>query len=405
MSATENLALLPIPPIEDVAELESLLFADDQVSEYAREWKARDLWTFEESLLRFYLARKCNTQLAFGMLKHAMLWRISYRADRMLPHGSEDNKNLDRLWAYWPGRFMGADREGMPVWVERFGHVDPSSLLDTVPDEDLIHFHLWIQEMIGQALRRANDALPEEAQRKVCRHIAIMDLDSLGMKHYHSKGLDLLKQCIKLDESCYPERLSRLFVVNAPTVFRIIWAVVKPWLDPRTLAKISILGSDFTADLLAHIPHDQLPVAFGGGLDQPLPDNEGHFSDALPSGLFINPKKVKVGARGTHELRFTVDPAPQTLAWEFSTSDYDISMGLRREGASDFVLPVTRFDAHRSAIKGSVELVEPGEYVFIFDNTFSRFTGKSVQYHLTLSNPNAPPTPTSSSSSSSSSSS
>jgi hypothetical protein len=43
-----------------------------------------------------------------------------------------------------------------------------------------------------------------------------------------------------------------------------VWAVVKRWLDPVTVEKISILGSNYQTELLKQIPADNLPAQFGG---------------------------------------------------------------------------------------------------------------------------------------------
>ena len=44
------------------------------------------------------------------------------------------------------------------------------------------------------------------------------------------------------------------------------WDIVKRWLDPRTQAKIQIMGSgpDTTKKLLEYIPIENLPKSYGG---------------------------------------------------------------------------------------------------------------------------------------------
>lgn len=61
--------------------------------------------------------------------------------------------------------------------------------------------------------------------------------------------------------------MGQLFIINAPTSFTAIWSVIRPWLAPRTLDKITILGAsqpDQHTTLLDLIPPENLPVAFGG---------------------------------------------------------------------------------------------------------------------------------------------
>jgi hypothetical protein len=52
----------------------------------------------------------------------------------------------------------------------------------------------------------------------------------------------------------FPEHLGALYVINAPFIFRSIWACVKPLLDERTVKKVHVLGTEYTGTLLAMIP-------------------------------------------------------------------------------------------------------------------------------------------------------
>ena len=70
----------------------------------------------------------------------------------------------------------------------------------------------------------------------------VMDLKGLGMSHFHRDLMDMIKTGNKEIEENYPEVMGKCFIVNAPWVFQGIWAVVKPWLPPRTLAKIEFYG-------------------------------------------------------------------------------------------------------------------------------------------------------------------
>jgi hypothetical protein len=62
--------------------------------------------------------------------------------------------------------------------------------------------------------------------------------------------------------------MGQLIIINAPTSFTAIWSMIKPWLAPRTLDKITILGANHpdqhTALLLDLVPPENLPTALGG---------------------------------------------------------------------------------------------------------------------------------------------
>lgn len=58
-------------------------------------------------------------------------------------------------------------------------------------------------------------------------------------------------------------------MINSPRGFSTVWAVIKRFLDPVTVEKISILGKDYQSTLLALIPVENLPKRFGGQCECP----------------------------------------------------------------------------------------------------------------------------------------
>ena len=60
----------------------------------------------------------------------------------------------------------------------------------------------------------------------------------------------------------YPERQSRILVVNAPWWFAGIWKGVSGILSSGTQAKLQIRGTNFLPTLLEHV--DALQVCFCG---------------------------------------------------------------------------------------------------------------------------------------------
>lgn len=63
--------------------------------------------------------------------------------------------------------------------------------------------------------------------------------------------------------------MGKFYVINAPWGFSTVWSLVKGWLDEATVAKIHILGSSYTSDLLKQVPADSLPKFLGGACDCP----------------------------------------------------------------------------------------------------------------------------------------
>lgn len=91
----------------------------------------------------------------------------------------------------------------------------------------------------------------------------IMDLKGVGLAKA-PQVYSYVKQASALSQNYYPERLGRLYIINAPWGFGTVWSVVKGWLDPVTVQKIHVLGSGYQKDLLLQVPAENLPKQFGG---------------------------------------------------------------------------------------------------------------------------------------------
>jgi hypothetical protein len=101
--------------------------------------------------------------------------------------------------------------------------------------------------------------------------IWIIDLN--GYSRANATPFDVTKRILHILSTCYPERLFKCFLVDAPFVFHGFWSVIKPFLDSVTKAKIvwvdgpATKGSKKQKAFLEWIDADQLEVAYGGKLN------------------------------------------------------------------------------------------------------------------------------------------
>jgi hypothetical protein len=72
-----------------------------------------------------------------------------------------------------------------------------------------------------------------------------------------------------------------MFIVNCSWIIKTGWAIVKGFLDPKTVSKITILGDAYQKELLECVAAEDLPSFLGGTCQcQPvgcLGQNEGHW--------------------------------------------------------------------------------------------------------------------------------
>ena len=94
----------------------------------------------------------------------------------------------------------------------------------------------------------------------------IMDLKGVGVTRVPSV-YGFVKQVSAISQNYYPERLGKLYLVNAPWGFASVFSVVKGVLDPVTVAKIHVLGSGYQTELLEQVPKENLPKALGGACE------------------------------------------------------------------------------------------------------------------------------------------
>ncbi|GLD98710.1 hypothetical protein PINS_up007428 [Pythium insidiosum] len=96
---------------------------------------------------------------------------------------------------------------------------------------------------------------------------------------------------------------------------------------------------------------------------------------------------IPVAAATAFTLPIQVEAALATLHYEFSTRDFDISFGVELLGADGNVtelLAPQRYESHRAAVTGSVEIAGRGMVLLVWDNTFSWLNAKQLAYTVEL---------------------
>lgn len=196
----------------------------------------------------------------FEMMSKALEWRQTYQIDSLT------TKKLDKRAIFkniWSTLITGKNPQGKLIVVDRIGKIDPNALMETFKIEEIQIHHAQTQELTNR-MKGCSDS---DRLRKV---ISIIDLDGVGFGHLSANFRDPGRSLMDIDQWYYPEGLDKMYIVNAPFAFRAIWALVSPWLHPRTRAKIQVCGSNYLNELAENgIDKDQLPDFLGGtGVDR-----------------------------------------------------------------------------------------------------------------------------------------
>uniref|UniRef100_A0A9J7YZY8 FYVE and coiled-coil domain-containing protein 1 n=1 Tax=Cyprinus carpio carpio TaxID=630221 RepID=A0A9J7YZY8_CYPCA len=119
----------------------------------------------------------------------------------------------------------------------------------------------------------------------------------------------------------------------------------------------------------------------------PLDINEiPHFGDGSRE-LFVKSSCYSA-------IPITVGDCGPIISWVFSSEPKSISFTVVYRETLDtpveqakVLIPLTRCNSHKETIQGQLKVRNPGVYALIFDNSFSRFLSKKVNYHLTIEKP------------------
>eukprot|EP01125_Pyxidicula_operculata_P004900 TRINITY_DN1813_c0_g1_i1.p1 TRINITY_DN1813_c0_g1~~TRINITY_DN1813_c0_g1_i1.p1 ORF type:complete len:215 (+),score=50.31 TRINITY_DN1813_c0_g1_i1:729-1373(+) len=202
----------------------------------------------------------------------------------------------------------------------------------------------------------------------------ITDLRGLGWSHMSKAALEVFKSITQVNKNNYPETLRRQYIINAPSIFTMMWKLVSPFLDPSTQDKTSIHGSDYLEILLESIDIENIPSNIGG--KGPAVPNGGPYE----SGESILPGStpVTVSYGGVHEVEVNADSG-SIIAWEFMVESNDIGFGVYylENGKKVEKIAVQTFNS-KEKVEGSLEVQVSGKYILKWDNSYSWVKSKKV---------------------------
>ncbi|CEO96221.1 hypothetical protein PBRA_004892 [Plasmodiophora brassicae] len=341
---------------------------------------------------RFMKAFKFNLDEAIAHLEATIAWKASIGYEAIAasvrdldPNDLEKFPHGEMIQRYFPQcpRYS-MDLDGNPVDVSCPGMIIPNEFCAHVTVEQMEAFQVHLVANLSQWLGARS-----HERGVVVRMTRIIDIQGLSMKHLTTL-LPTLRRSMAVAQANFVEHMARAIVINAPSMFNYIWAIVKPLLNERTQQKVIIVGSDYRATLLKYIAPDQLPECYGGTCKR-VPfthfDHDAGFENSV------------VAAGGSVQKTIDVGPG-MLLEWAVRSADKDIGLDVRfvcndnaaNSPIEEVILPPSRIQSHVSTVRGTwTAPARPGKAVFTFDNSYSMFTSKSIKVRIETSFPVATP--------------
>lgn len=103
-----------------------------------------------------------------------------------------------------------------------------------------------------------------DADKPVSKAVYLADTTTLTLRQtWNIRGW--VQSITGLLATCYPEVVDKIYVLNAPSYFSRIWALIKSFVDPTTAKKLVIVPqNDTLATLLEVMDIESIPERYGG---------------------------------------------------------------------------------------------------------------------------------------------
>ncbi|KAA0177104.1 hypothetical protein FNF27_01434 [Cafeteria roenbergensis] len=264
-----------------------------------------------EAGARFLRARKYDAAAAMAMAEASHKWRDEAKLE---DHATVPTEELlgcpvDELNAFYPNVYLPVlDSHFRPVYMERTGRIDVPALMCSTGQEGLLAWHKK-QLVTTTPLKLANATKARTDGRVVNSSTTIMDMEGFTMGMLMGATKEYLGKITSMDSDNFPETLGTTLLINTPTIFSVAWGIIKGFIDPRTQAKVKVLGTNYHEALTELMGGpDKVPVEYGGTLVVP-----GIFASTLNTKAVHAGKKHSVAIRCSAgqgmRVRWISDPA------------------------------------------------------------------------------------------------
>ena len=243
----------------------------------------------DRKLIRMIRAYPGELDKTIAGMRKFLAWRKKYNVDRIrnhiafgdacqpsnFPHAEVVDKLAPQIICDPSVR----DANNYPIGLETYQFQAKDVFSSITIDEYVMYlvynceYKSMVLEQVSEQAEReylasVNYAPPqsEAGYGKVYKMCFFRDLAGIGMGHLVGQGKQMLSRSLRVAQEFYPEMLGKSYMLNCSWAFTWVWALLKQFLHPRTVAKIALYNSSANiADKLAEeVPRASIPAHCGG---------------------------------------------------------------------------------------------------------------------------------------------
>lgn len=169
----------------------------------------------ESAGLRYLRARNFSVDNALTLLNDCVRRKEDGRAEHYATLTANECVSCDMhaLKKWYGHELFGLDRYNRPILYEHSGGVEANAIHQMTTTKGLMNYHwLYMENFLNAQFQKA---LEKDPNAPISTFV-ITDLTGLNMHHTTAKVVDHVKLMIQIDNTCYPEILGKMVVINAP---------------------------------------------------------------------------------------------------------------------------------------------------------------------------------------------
>ncbi|KAJ3305024.1 cytosolic factor, phosphatidylinositol/phosphatidylcholine transfer protein [Kappamyces sp. JEL0829] len=215
----------------------------------------------DDALLhRFLAARQYDLEKAAAMLMAMLEWKKRENVDDIVENFTfSEAQQVNEIY---PRYFHKHCKLGRAVLINKLSYLNMPQLLNCTTPERFLKEHIREIEKITK-YRMPACAKKHPQHKEAGQLFNIVDIKGVALSGF-PQVQSIVTSIAKTDTEYYPETLGCMCIINAPMLFTAIWAIIKRFLDQKTISKIHILGANYQDKLLDLIDASNLPLEYGG---------------------------------------------------------------------------------------------------------------------------------------------